>query len=192
MEFLSTYIKTITFYVVFINIIEMVMPSDKYSSYIRLFLGLVLVYIIIKPVFLLNINYVSNDIFKNYENYILSNSQNIDLENMEETKIELVTNSYIENEKVELINLVEANTNYKVIQCELIINKNVSTYGEIEEVILVLSDLEDTLVTPIEEIKITKNNMSHNGESDKILEIKNIIKEVYNLSLNNININIVN
>ncbi len=192
MNILSTYIKTITFYVVFINIIEMIMPSEKYSSYIRLFLGLILIYIVIKPVFLFNINSVNSDILQNYENYITANSENIDVQNIEETRINLVTNNYIQNKKIEIVNLIESNTKYEVVNCDIEIDKDTKTYGEIKNIQVTLNSKEEKLIEEIEIVDIEKNDMSNNVENDEILEIENIIKEVYNLSLNNININIVN
>ncbi len=191
MGVLSTYIKTITFYVVFINIIEMIMPSEKYSSYIRLFLGLVLMYIIIKPVFMFNINGVTEDVLKNYENYISVNSEKVDVENIEETRINLVTNSYIKNKEEEITNLIQTNTTYEILSCEIQINKNVEEYGEIQKIQMTLKKKEQFLIEEIQKIEVTENKLSNDVENYEILEIKNIIKEVYNLSLNNININIV-
>ncbi len=194
MNILTDYIRNITFYVVFINIIEMIMPSksEKYSSYIRLFLGLVLMYIIIKHLFLLNINLVNSEVMQNYENYIISNSQNIDIENIEETQKKLVTTSYVNEKQEEIKKLIENETEYEVIYCNIEIDITTENYGDIKDIYIEIREKNESSIEEIKKVEILNEPMSENVENEETLELKKIIKDVYNLSSNNININIVN
>ncbi len=190
MSILANYIKTITFYVVFINLIEMIMPNEKYAGFIRLFLGLVLMYIIIKPILFFDINNNALNIFESYENYIQVNSTNIDTNNIEETKQQLITSSYVLAKEEEIKSYIQAKTDYEVIDCIVSISTTENNYGELESIDLTVKANSDNFIEPIKPIEIGSNNNTKNVENDEVLELKKLILDVYNLSPNNININI--
>lgn len=190
MEILATYIKTVTLYVVFINVIEMIMPSEKYSNFIRLFLGLVLMYIILKPIFQFDFNHnLDNGILANYENYINANSESIDVENTEKKQYELVTETFIKNKEKEIISFIESNFDYRVALCDLEVNIDYENYGQLNGLNLKLNKLDENIEI-IAPISISENKLVKNIENEEILKIKKMINEVYNLSLTNINITI--
>ena len=54
LDFLAVYIKNILLCVIFSTYIEMILPNDKYTKYINLVAGLILILVIISPIKNLN------------------------------------------------------------------------------------------------------------------------------------------
>lgn len=49
MEWIYEWIKTIAFYYIFVSIVMNALPDMKYQSYVRFFLGILLIVIMINP-----------------------------------------------------------------------------------------------------------------------------------------------
>lgn len=189
MDILKEYVRTIVFYIILINLIEIIMPNPRYAKLIRLYLGLTLMYLIVKPIFIFksgNLEY--QKIIINYETYIEDNMQSIDMNNFEKDKKELIKEATKKIKEVEIKTLLESLTEYLIVNTSVILNEE-------EQIIEIsLSIKNKTINNEIEPIVLIeigeKNVTSMDVENNNILEIKNILSDVYNLSVENIYINI--
>lgn len=50
MESLYTWVRNITYYLIFLTVLENLLPSRKYERYVRLFAGMILILLVIQPV----------------------------------------------------------------------------------------------------------------------------------------------
>lgn len=50
MEELFSWIRSITYYLIFITVVENLLPNKKYEKYIKLFSGMVLILLVLKPI----------------------------------------------------------------------------------------------------------------------------------------------
>ncbi|MDE6357054.1 MAG: stage III sporulation protein AF, partial [Eubacteriales bacterium] len=59
------YIRNIIIFLLFTSFLQIIMPNDRYKNYIQLILGMVLIFIMVKP---------AKDLFKNFEKIDFSKS----------------------------------------------------------------------------------------------------------------------
>lgn len=170
MDFLNTWIQGIIISVIIATIIEMILPSGNSKKYIKVVLGVYVVFNIVAPV----VNKLSNNNFElssiiNIDKYTEkmqtyeASSQNINMTDTNEETIKQLYISKLEKDmksKLEEKNYIVNNINIEVEDDEEYTIKNVTIY-------------------------IEKNNEENNSESEKntinINEIENI-----NIQINNI------
>lgn len=182
MDYFYDYIRNIIIFLLFVSFIQIIMPNEKYKNYLQLVLGMILIFIMIKP---------AKDLFKNFQKIDLEKGYNETflLEDNKEkyTKIhnDMVYNLLEENIKLQIEQIIS--DKYKINSIDIKLQEDKYYNVVITKIDLNLSKVEDKIyVKPF-----SKQNINVE-ESNKIEEnnIKKIISNFYNLSLDNIFITI--
>lgn len=188
----SSYIKEIAFFLIFMIFIEIILPQSKYRNYINLVLGLLLIFIMIKPVNVLlakfNTSIDSEIINKTIE--IDKNAIEKEKQYYTEKQKELIFNNFNENLKKQLTSILNNyayvnDVNFEIDYENLKIN---DIYVDISYE----QKAEKEKFIRIKPIIINDDTLKDekNEEDEKIKNIKNIISDFYNLSVDNIHITV--
>lgn len=186
MEFIKQWIKGIAFYMIFSTLIVGLLPKESYKKYVRFFLGIWLVLLVVSPITKL----LKLDItFENYANlYGLLQMNPIEKEtykNAEREATSYVIDLYKQNIEEEIIHMVES---YKLvvdtIEIELEKDINNENYGKILSISLVLNKVEETeniFVAPVVLSKegVANKDKNHGLEEDMKEEICNSYDVLY-------------
>lgn len=188
----SSYIKEIAFFLIFMIFIEIILPQSKYRNYINLVLGLLLIFIMIKPVNILlakfNTSIDSEIINKTIE--IDKNAIEKEKQYYTEKQKELIFNNFNENLKKQLTSILNNyayvnDVNFEIDYENLKIN---DIYVDISYE----QKAEKEKFIRIKPVIINDDTLKDekNEEDEKIKNIKNIISDFYNLSVDNIHITV--
>ena len=186
MEFIKQWIKGIAFYMIFSTLIVGLLPKESYKKYVRFFLGIWLVLLVVSPITKL----LKLDItFENYANlYGLLQMNPIEKEtykNAEREATSYVIDLYKQNIEEEIIHMVES---YKLvvdtIEIELEKDINNENYGKILSISLVLNKVEETeniFVAPVVLSKegVANKDNNYGLEEDMKEEICNSYDVLY-------------
>ncbi len=186
MEFIKQWIKGIAFYMIFSTLIVGLLPKESYKKYVRFFLGIWLVLLVVSPITKL----LKLDItFENYANlYGLLQMNPIEKEtykNVEKEATSYVIDLYKQNIEEEIIHMVES---YKLfvntIEIELEKDINNENYGKILSISLVLNKVEETeniFVAPVVLSKegVANKDKNYGLEEDMKEEICNSYDVLY-------------
>ncbi len=173
MDAIVSYFRNIIIFLIFINFVEIILPSKKYKNYMDFVLGLILISIVLSPI--VKILKLDN---KNYTTQVLTNNaqttsytNNIDYtKSLYETQVCNQLESYIKN------TFAITPTNLKIVVS--------NDYASIQEIHF---DIKNNSIEPVT-IGTTKEPV----ENQQIIDIKNNLSLAYNLSVGNIHINIAN
>lgn len=162
-EIIFMYARNIAFYIIFMNVILILVPNVKYRGYIKTVLGFVLIIIILKPI---------DKLFEMRENISLDKlideySINITKKEYNEANAkqrELIEKQFEEDMLIQIRELLKAMEGVKV-------NRVKAEYIKEKEEIAGISSL----------------NVYIEGEGD-LMKIKNIISDFYKLDYENINV----
>ncbi len=185
------YIKGITLLSIFLALIEMILPNQKFSKYIKLVLGFVLMVNIILP--FVDFNKYSFDL-KNFEELNFSDekfdySPYVEASNniSDEAINQSVKSRIMELWTSEIYDVDEVRVKYEI-------NSDIVTFVSID---IVLREKNTTAKTGglVEDVKIEKIevgglkkeiNKSDIDETPEIINLKTSISKEYNLSIENI------
>lgn len=198
MASILTWVKQIVLFYIFSNFIIHVLPNGNYEKYVKFFMGLILIAVVINPLTgFLKLDTLFEDV---YNTAIANNSINdmqVDLQYAEKSNYENIVEPY----KGEIIKNVEKivseNFLYPVkTSVDFDMDSKSETFGQIKAINLKVSKKytdEDKIIVDKVKIKVensesstksgTTNNLSVAG-----LNIKNSIAEFYDISPDNVNI----
>ena len=212
MEHLSLWVKSIIIAVVVCGIIEMILPKGNNKKYIKVVIGIYIVFVIVNPVLsMFSDKSISIDnIIDKYEKKI--NTYNVN-------RITFDTNEYIsktckEKIKEDIKSFVnEKGYSVDLIDVDIVLSKD-EKYAEISNILIRINKKEAKLekenkeelnkskisnkIDNIEKININvsensnldrKNEYNNKLSKDEINSIKKDIKEKYNLNIDKIHIN---
>ena len=189
---LSSYIKNLAIFIIFISFIGIILPSDKYKNYINIVLGFMLMFVLINPV-VKHLN--TKNIFDLDSLYLevgVTTNSDIERENLrlEEMRSEIIVSTYTARLWKELESILS--TENKFLE-DLNVDFDMKN-GDLQKLELTISreqkELSDIKSINIEAINIGENferNLENEEKDIKI--IKNLISGFYNLSTDNIHIN---
>lgn len=197
---LNSYLQNVMIFIILTVVIEIILPSEQYSKYIRLVIGFVLMLNIIIPIQRI-IAYTDRESvtisYDNIENKLMKDSDNSDIEKQYK--------SYIENNlNTQLELLVSSSTEYVLTDCDIDIETMKNDYV-INNIVMQLKRGEenninnDVYIRPIEKIQLNVNktsdevneNVQDIVENTEIKDLKNNISVAYNVDISNIHINIL-
>ena len=164
-EFIKNWANQIIVAVIISTIIEMILPSGNNKKYIKIIIGLYVLFTIIQPI-IVEVTGESIDISNfNYNKYFDEDILQTSIIDFENNNSKLIKQAYIDNIKEDIKNKIKKK-GYELINCSIDIldDESKETYGTIQSISL----------------KIEKQ------EKEKIEESRNIIK------VENIDINISN
>lgn len=161
MDKIVNWIKSIACFYIIGNYIESLISNEKYRKYVHLFLGIVMMILVISPVF----EFCRNNLNYKTELPEIFAVKDIEVENQYASKIYEIADKQINTD----ISVIVEKYGIKMVDCIIYFEKdNYASTGLIAG------------------LKITVESTSE----PTILMIKKDISDFYNLSLNNINVNI--
>lgn len=184
--------------VIIATIIEMILPNSTSKKYIKIIIGIFIVYTIISPV----IGSFKGEDLNNYikvENYIQSNSNALKTNEVSDNAQSSIKKIYAQNLQNDLktklkekgyisnnINISISNDDkYNIERIDIKVDEKVTNSNQDEKQVKTIVDNIKAI-----KIKVKKDDSQNNAiitENDKN-EIKEYIKQIYQIDLNNINV----
>lgn len=198
LEWFKSWATGIVIAVIIATIIEMILPNSTSKKYIKIIIGIFIVYTIISPV----IGSFKGGDLNNYikvENYIQSNSNALKTNEVSDNAQSSIKKIYAQNLQNDLktklkekgyisnnINISISNDDkYNIERIDIKVDEKVTNSNQDEKQVKTIVDNIKAI-----KIKVKKDDSQNNAiitENDKN-EIKEYIKQIYQINLNNINV----
>lgn len=198
LEWFRSWATGIVIAVIIVTIIEMILPNSTSKKYIKIIIGIFIVYTIISPV----IGSFKGEDLNNYikvENYIQSNSNALKTNEVSDNAQSSIKKIYAQNLQNDLktklkekgyisnnINISISNDDkYNIERIDIKVDEKVTNSNQDEKQVKTIVDNIKAI-----KIKVKKDDSQNNAiitENDKN-EIKEYIKQIYQINLNNINV----
>ncbi len=198
LEWFRSWATGIVIAVIIATIIEMILPNSTSKKYIKIIIGIFIVYTIISPV----IGSFKGEDLNNYikvENYIQSNSNALKTNEVSDNAQSSIKKIYAQNLQNDLktklkekgyisnnINISISNDDkYNIERIDIKVDEKVTNSNRDEKQVKTIVDNIKAI-----KIKVKKDDSQNNAiitENDKN-EIKEYIKQIYQIDLNNINV----
>lgn len=197
MEGISSWAQGIIIAVIIGTIIEMILPKNKNSKYIKVVIGMFVLFTIVAPV----VGKITNnniEIDFNIEDYEIETSSSIQIESIEEQNNNQIMNIYKQNLELDIQSKVQLKgykTEYVIAE---ILNDTTYTINKIElKIIEKNEEIKNeqqvaSIVDNIETIKINLSNSSNtNGQEGILTEnekkiLKQYLADCYEINEQNI------
>lgn len=190
------WVKQIVIFYIFANFVVHVLPNGNYQKYIKFFIGLILIAVVISP---LAGAFKIDTLFEQFYNSAVSSDSlsemKVDLEYADKSRYESIVEPY-KNEVVKNVEkIVMDNYLYPAkTSVDFDMDSKSDTFGQIKSINLQVSKkyTSDNKIM-IDKIKIDKKNSQSTNQSEKKLSaaglnIKKSIADFYNISPDNVNI----
>ena len=198
LEWFRSWATGIVIAVIIATIIEMILPNSTSKKYIKIIIGIFIVYTIINPV----IGSFKGEDLNNYikvENYIQSNSNALKTNEVSDNAQSSIKKIYAQNLQNDLktklkekgyisnnINISISNDDkYNIERIDIKVDEKITNSNQDEKQVKTIVDNIKAI-----KIKVKKDDSQNNAiitENDKN-EIKEYIKQIYQIDLNNINV----
>lgn len=198
LEWFRSWATGIVIAVIIATIIEMILPNSTSKKYIKIIIGIFIVYTIISPV----IGSFKGEDLNNYikvENYIQSSSNALQTNEVSDNAQSSIKKIYAQNLQNDLktklkekgyisnnINISISNDDkYNIERIDIKVDEKVTNSNQGEKQVKTIVDNIKAI-----KIKVKKDDSQNNAiitENDKN-EIKEYIKQIYQIDLNNINV----
>lgn len=198
LEWFKSWATGIVIAVIIATIIEMILPNSTSKKYIKIIIGIFIVYTVISPV----IGSFKGEDLNNYikvENYIQSNSNALKTNEVSDNAQSSIKKIYAQNLQNDLktklkekgyisnnINISISNDDkYNIERIDIKVDEKVTNSNQDEKQVKTIVDNIKAI-----KIKVKKDDSQNNAiitENDKN-EIKEYIKQIYQINLNNINV----
>jgi len=185
-DFISSWAEQVVLAVIIATILEMLLPQSKNKKYIKMVIGIYILFCIISP-FIKNSNSFSVEDIDLSKYYIEENVE-VNQESMDKRLQEL----YLEELEQDITKKVEE-FGYKVIKCDVkaILDSNNENAG-INKVTLEIEKMVNTNISNVENVEIDintkENNKEEKGKSEEIEELTEKLSQYYELEEKKINI----
>lgn len=174
------YIKNIILFLIFMSFIQVILPNSKYRSYINLVFGMMLIFIMIKPLDLIFDSVKNVEALTIFNEEELKKNANIDIKKYENIQNDMVKKVFKENIKKQIKTLL--NDKYIIKDIDLEIYENKYLEITINKIYITLTEnINKIYVKPFKEDKSFKNK--------EIDNIKQDIANLYNIKKENVVIN---
>lgn len=191
-EFLSKWSGQLIIALVIASILEMIVPNGKSKKYVKMLIGIYIVFCMISPFTQINESFSIDNIDETIEEYVKQNTEEIDQTSME-ARLEKL---YIEEVEKSIIEDLEQ-IGYKAMKCkvEVKLNSKVNKSAIQSISIKVKKYIRQQEVSDIEQIEnvnisinSSKKEDTTNIESEDINKIKRFILDKYDIEENKIHI----
>lgn len=193
----SEYIKTILIFLMITAFINIILPSDKYKTYVSLLMGFILMILVINPIFnLLSKEGLSSEVLKIQEDYDKKYFENLTLD-YENLQRDMVYDNFKSAIKSQISNMI-IKENYEIESLEIdfveATGEILSIYMEVKYTDKIQEEYKiSTPIIRVEKININNSKNETSNKKDEELEesvqinkLKKIISDFYNLSQENI------
>jgi len=200
MEFITSYIQNIAYFLIFTALIRIIIPQ-RFSGYVNLILGLILILILMQPFASDNDwqDSLAAGSFSSLTQGAGSTDNPNSIEYYAETREQLITDVYKNRITSQLAGLIEENSGCKVTSAEIDVDPET---GYPTEISLTITKKDEPVIPTesksfirIETVKLGEEKTSDNeldlsaGEKENI---KKLISDFYNFSPDNIHITVQN
>ncbi|MDF2613634.1 MAG: Sporulation stage protein [Clostridia bacterium] len=191
---MKEYMQTFIWIMLFVIVVEMIFPDSEYKKYLKLVLGCIIIYTLIRPaVSFIPVQGKTYDTYvTEYQNKLAQGIGYQEAETKYEDQIQkqqaLLKDTY--REGIKQILEKEMNISVKQVNIEWV-NKEMHT--EIEKIYLVIGDEEGNGQEKISvpRIRIGEKSSSVDGDEEKLkIKIKTCLKNFYNVDGRNIYITV--
>ena len=165
-EFIKSWANQIIVAVIIATIMEMILPNGNNKKYIKMVIGIYVLFIVIQPI----ANKLTGNKFNisefNYEKYLNGDILETSSKDFENNNSNLIKQAYIDNIKNDIKNKLQKK-GYNLLSCEIdiVTDENKEEYGQIEHIVLKLETLKETKEkgsnVEVEKIEV---NISENNE----------------------------
>ena len=194
MEYLVEWVKNIAVFCIIATLVKNLVPGEKYGKYIKLFLGIVLIVLILKPIGkIVNLEGQYEKLLGDFTYKTMSNELTGQLEMSGQNRQQIIISEYtkgIENEIKEYVDSLGAYCTACSIEIDL--NPESDRYGMISMVRLQVQRAESYNYRGINVDSIVIDSDTTGEGSFLQVQIKNYVSDVYNLDRRNIYVNILN
>lgn len=181
------YVKKIIFFLIFSSFVQILFLNNKFKNYLQLILNLILIFVMLDPIF-----DIFNSIKKgNIDDYIqIAEDTNFDIPEEYYTEIQnkMVLDLFTENIKSQTQNLI--GSNYTIVDFNLTLIEDYNYQTLIKDMSISLSKEGEKFVYVKPFNSYADESLEQNYEQE-IKNLKIIISNFYNLSLENIFITII-
>lgn len=189
-EFIYDWLKDIVVFFIIITLIELIMPKGKLKRYMNFIIGLILIFMVISPFLkLFSIDFKLED--SRIDQYQKQEIYDIDFTKEQTERIE---DLYIEKIDSEINKLIEKQSEYKVKNSNINIDKDEENFGEVNSINIELTQKnnvnEDKKIKKINISKINDKKQENNIEEDQkqFKSLKKSISEELDISMDLITI----
>ena len=179
-EFLSSWVKSLGVAIIIVSILEMLLPNNKIKKYIRMVMGIYILFNIISPFIQNKDEFDLNEIsLENFTQTETVSSTEVNQVSMNQRIEELYTQEMEKDitKKVEekgyvvedcnvMANIKDEENETKITQIRLNISKKQEQSDTNENTNSIEETIENKIVTEIQKIKINPINISKNSEED--------------------------
>lgn len=196
---LKTWVYNIAVFIIFISIIELILPQQKYKKYIKLILGLIFILVVIEPFFSI----------MGLDNYLTMSTMNSKLL-IEQENVKTGLDYYNDKQKdivrgqyeimvLEQIETLLSNNDIKLYEGKIEFHEDDDQYGEIKNIELTIAESsnktgeETQIVEPIYIDSVDVNGPEEPVEHKDILlenKVKGILVDYYKINKDTIRIHI--
>lgn len=187
-EFIYSWLKDIVVFFIIITLIDLIMPKGQLKRYMNFIIGLMLIFMVISPFLKL----FSID-FK-LENSTIDEFNKQEVHDIDFTKeqTEKIENLYIEKISSEIKMLIEKESEYKVNNIDINIDKNEKDFGEIIDINIELMNkdyekkdntIEKVNISKIEKASDKKQEDNIKNNNNEFNSLKKIISKELGVSM---------
>lgn len=187
MNHLYKWIYTIVIMVIFVTIIDMLMPNNSMKKFTKLILGLLVMSVIIEPLF----SFLKNDysIYAGSFKYqsIIENNQNYKAA-YSDLQIEQINKLYKEKLEKNIKEKLENELKNKTVDIyiDFISDINSKEYGRIINITILIGDDTNVIIDKVTVANKATANKAATNNNKEYESIKNDISKSYNVPLQNI------
>ena len=193
-----SWVKQIVIFYIFANFIIHVLPNGNYEKYIKFFIGLILIAVVISPITgFFKLDTLFEDIYNSAISSDSISEMQADLQYAEKSNYDNIAQPYKEDIIKNVEKIVTENYLYPVkTTVDFNMDSESETFGQIKDIQLQVSKKytnENKVI--IDKIKIQTENSesgtksdSNNNLSAASITIKNSIADFYHISPDNVNI----
>ncbi len=186
-DFIYSWIKDLVIIFIIITLVDLVMPKGSMHRYIRFVIGLLIIFAVINPfVNLGNIDFqLDKEVFRNIDNQFSINEEIIE---GQESQIEMMYKDKIANE---LEGFIDENTEYRVSELDIEIDKTEDNFGAISYINLLIQNEdmevnEDSIGIRVKPVVLEYKN--ENEVNNEFLDLKDLISNRYEIDMDLIHI----
>ncbi len=196
MDFLSSWAKGIIIAIIIGTIIEMILPKSSNSKYVKVVIGIFILFTIIIPIIGTIDDKIldTNSIFDNTDYENIDTYTNISSNNIEEQKVFQISNIYKENLQFDIQNKIQQkgykseinsleisdDDKFQIIRLEIKIIEKDQKYFEEKKVASIIDNIETVKINLKNKNDNKKEIISVLDEKEKT-ELKKYLAEIYEL-----------
>ena len=198
MESMLSWVKQIVIFYIFANFIIHVLPNGNYEKYIKFFIGLILIAVVISPITgFFKLDTLFEDIYNSAISSDSISEMQADLKYAEKSNYDNIAQPYKEDIIKNVEKIVTENYLYPVkTTVDFNMDSESETFGQIKDIQLQVSKkytnenkvIIDKIKIQTENSESSTKNDSNNNLSVASITIKNSIADFYHISPDNVNI----